>query len=182
MDLSRMNKNRQAQSTVIVYVLLKPLVFCVSSLQRTIATFLLYSFSLFFFFCGLLVHIESSHSPFTWWGRKQASTYVCMQQYEFGFRCNESASLHMSLPKPVLWCHCYNRPPKYRNQNALTPTRIQLKHSCASTVSTCSEWMESNSKENGSTLPGQNVTMDTLTLSGRIIWVEHLKSSLESVP
>lgn len=182
MVLRRMNKNLRARSPVIVYVLLNPLVFCVSSLWRTIAIFPLYSFS---FFSPLWIvgsYRIQSHSPFTWWGRKQASTYVCMQQYEFGFRCNESASLHMSLPKPVLWCHCYNRPPKYRNQNALTPTRIQLKHSCASTVSTCSEWMESNSKENASTLPGQNVTMDTLTLSGRIIWVEHLKSSLESVP
>lgn len=38
--------------------------------------------------------------------------------------------------------------------------------------------MESNSKENSSTLPGQNVTMDTLTLSGRIfLEVEHLKSA-----
>lgn len=79
MDLSRMNKNRQAQSTVIVYVLLKPLVFCVSSLQRTIATFLLYSFSLFFFFCGLLVHIESKviHHLLDEEENRLLLTYVC---------------------------------------------------------------------------------------------------------
>ena len=46
------------------------------------------------------------------------------------------------------------------NQNALAPTRIQLKHSFAwSTVSTCSEWMESKHKKDVVLLnPGQNVS------------------------
>lgn len=78
MVLRRMNKNLRARSPVIVYVLLNPLVFCVSSLWRTIAIFPLYSFS-FFLLCGLLVHIESKviHHLLDEEENRLLLTYVC---------------------------------------------------------------------------------------------------------
>lgn len=59
------------------------------------------------------------------------------------------------------------------NQNALTPTRIQLKHSPMSDrlfQHVVSEW-KATQKGCGSTRPGQNVSLigiNTMTLSGRI--------------
>lgn len=66
--------------------------------------------------------------------RTNRSTYVCLCNW-----WNQPLSF-----LPLLWRHCYDRPLKYmENQNALTPTHIQLKHS-ARLFQRVSEWMESS--------------------------------------
>lgn len=74
--------------------------------------------------------------------RTGRSTYVCSYKLFIIDGVN-----HLSFI-PLLWCHCYDRPLKYGKSKCFdthTDTVETLPRS-GLTVSTCSEWMESNTK------------------------------------
>lgn len=109
------------------------------------------------------------HWTFTWWGDRQV--YLRMRLYAF---CNWwsqplSCTVYHYCDVTATTGHW-----SMGNQNALTPTRIQLKHSPLFLdrlfQRVVSGW-KATQKRCGSTRPGQNVSLigiNTMTLSGRI--------------
>lgn len=106
------------------------------------------------------------HWTFTWWGQTGLLTYVfvcfllLMEStiITYTIYCDVTATTgHWSM----------------ENQNALTPTRIQLKHSpiLGRLFQRVVSGWKATQKRCGSTRPGQNVALigiNTMTLSGRI--------------
>lgn len=88
----------------------------------------------------------------------------------------DDVNVKPSYLMPLLWCHCYDRPLIYGKSKCFdthtnTVETLMRRFSLRSTVSTCNEWMESNTKEMYFYPPRTeciNLGVNTMTLMGRI--------------